>query len=290
MIAITTESTCDLTAQQLGYAGIETVPVPIRLEGKRLYEQDITAADLISTITRTGEAAVSLPIERRDCLDTFERALQKADTVIHLATSPGVDMQYQVAMDAAREFGGRVRVVNTGFATYALGLQALHASYLVDRKDSPEMILAALETLQQQQKFLFAVEKLDFLRINGRIGNFGAFVGNLLGIRPVIAMDGGELVSRGAPRGDKAIQVMAQQVVAFSQNLGQNVQVHTVYAPGGETVAERLRGAIASVLTTATVHFPPQPFGVAVSANGGPGTAGVVVMPAHITLPRGTVA
>ena len=289
MIAIVTESTADLSASQLGYSGVHTIPVPVTLGGQPLDERQLTPEQLIRMVEQTGQPALSLPIRLDDCFNVYEQALQRASSIVHVITSPGLDGHAAVAQQAAQAFGQRVSIVDSGMVSYSMGLQAMHAAYLADQQATPEHIRLALQDMQRQLISIFTVERLDFLRINGRIGSFGALVGNLLGLHPILAMENGQLVSKGNPRGPAAAQVLAQQVANFTQRLGRSVQIHFTHTVDGEAQADRLRGAVTGMLPSARVSPHVQPLGVVVNANGGRGVAGLVAFPETISFPRGVV-
>ena len=58
---------------------------------------------------------------------------------------------------------------------------------------------------------LFQVPTLEYLRRGGRIGKAQSMVGDVFGIRPLIAIDDGELVAYAKVRGERrALEAMSQ--------------------------------------------------------------------------------
>lgn len=282
MFAITTDSTCDLSPQQLAYSGVRTVSVPLNHLGQAYDERDLSPERLVELVQRTGQPATTGRYTAEACAAVFDEALQEADGVIHLASSSRITPHYEVARRAARGFGGRVRVIDTQSVTYGLGIHALHAAHLADTGAGAGEIEAALPALRGKLLLVCAVEKLDFLKINGRLGGVAAFVGNLLGVRPLLELREGRLEAAGRARGGgAAMRELARQVQAFSQGLQEPLQLHFLYAAGGEAAAEDLRAQLAFLHAK---DFGLRPFGAGLNANTGPGAVGVGALPASLSL------
>lgn len=203
MIAVTTESTADIQPLQLGYSGIRLLPVPLGHQRQLYSEPDLPPEQLVHLIRTTGEPARTLPIPDDVVAQTFEEALQHSASgrLVHVSSGSRFTPHHEVASRVAGYFGERVQVVNSGMVSYALGVQALHAAHLADQGAGFEQIESALTDLRENTLLSFAVESLHFLRVNGRISNVAAFVGNWLGVRPILAIESGEVVSKARVRG-----------------------------------------------------------------------------------------
>lgn len=285
MLAITTDSTCDLSAQQLAYSGIRTVSVPLNHMGQTYEEQDLSPEKLVDLVQSTGQPATTGRYSAEACAAVFDEALHKADGVIHLASSTRITPHYEVARRAASGFGGRVRVIDTQSVTYGLGLHALHAAHLADTGAGFEEIDSALPRLRERLLLMCAVEKLDFLKINGRLSGMAAFMGSLLGVRPLLQLQDGRLEAAGRARGSQAaMRELAKQVRSFGQGLQEPLQLHFLYAAGGEAGAEDLRAQLGYLHAK---DLGVRPFGTGINANTGPGAVGVAALPARINLGAG---
>lgn len=282
MLAITTDSTCDLSSQQLAYSGVRTVPVPLSHMGQTYREEDFSPEKLVDLIQSTGQPATTGRYSAEACAAVFDEALQRADAVIHLASSARITPHYEVSRRVANDFGGRVRVIDTQSVTYGLGLHALHAAYLADTGATFEEIDSALPRLREKLLLLCAVEKLDFLKINGRLSGVAAFMGNLLGVRPLLELREGRLEAAGRARGSQAaMRELAKQIRAFSQDVQEPLQLHFLYAVGGAASVEDLRAQLAYLHAK---DLGSRPFGPGINANTGPGAVGVAVLPASVNL------
>lgn len=285
MLAVTTESTADILPLQLGYSGIQLLPVPLGHQGRVYSERELPPDQLVNLIRATGEPARTLPVPDEAVARTFEAALQrsKSGRLVHVASGSRLTQHFEVASRVAEQFGRRVHVTDSGTVSYALGVQALHAAHLADQGADMPQIEAALAALRQNTLLSFAVEKLDFLRVNGRIGNVAAFLGTWLGVRPVLALEAGEIVNKSRVRGERAaLQALLAATHQFQKASPEPLRLYCAYTIGGEDTARDLQAQ----LRVTYPDSPPElhPLGTGLTANLGPSAAAVLAFPRRFSL------
>jgi DegV family protein with EDD domain len=87
----------------------------------------------------------------------------------------------------------------------------LEAAKAVRDGADAEEVIALVERLKSQIKLYFSVESLDFLQRGGRIGKAQAFLGTMLKIKPLLAVDNGMVVPVEKIRGgNKLIRRMTE--------------------------------------------------------------------------------
>lgn len=285
MIAVTTESTADILPLQLGYSGIHLLPVPLGHQGQVYSERELPPDQLVNLIRTMGEPARTLAIDDEVVARTFEAALQgsKSGRLVHVASGSRFTPHFEVAARVAGQFGVRVQVIDGGTVSYALGVQALHAAHLADQGADFGQIARALAELRERTLLTFAVESLDFLRVNGRIGNVAAFIGNWLGLRPLLAVEAGEVVSKARVRGQAAaVRTLLSATHQFQHQTGETLRLYCGHTIGGEGAAEQLQGQLQAVYRD--LPAPLHPLGSGLTANVGPGVVAVLAFPRRFGL------
>lgn len=279
-----TESTADIQPVQVGYSGVRLLPVPLKHRDNIYAEHEISCQELVHLIRQTGQPARTLPVADDVVASVFEEALQKSSQVVHVASGSRFTPHYQVATRVAQAFGQRVTVLDGGTVSYALGVQALHAAHLADQRADLAQIVAALEELRPRTLLSFAVESLDFLRVNGRIGSAAALVGGWLKLRPILAVEHEEVVSKGrGVRGhDAAIRHLLLTTHRFQQALGEPLRLYCGYTVEGEDAARDLEATLRQSYPGATIRL--HPLGSGLTANVGPGMVAVLAFPARFEL------
>ena len=120
---------------------------------------------------------------------------------------------WQNANLAAQEYEDTVKVVDSENAS--IGQRALveYALRLIEKGLSYEEILERLETDKSRIRLIALLDTLEYLKKGGRISKAAALAGSLLSIKPVIAIQGGEVAILGKARGSRqGNNLLAEQI------------------------------------------------------------------------------
>jgi len=277
-IAIVTDSTSDLTRQTALEAGVTVVPLSV-IHGDKSYLDgiDLTPAafypmlmgsDLLPTTSQPSPAQFQ---------ETYERVLKSASEIVSIHISSELSATSTSARIAAEAVAkDRIHVVDSGFVSYALGLQVLEAAQLAKDAISASGIVERMSRVREQMELAFTLDTLRYLQKGGRIGKVSALLGTVLGIKPLIRIEEGHLIPAGKVRGTKG--ALTSVVDLLSKRYGQDkVTVAVGHAAAPDNAA--MLGDM--VLRQLNVEGPLRIFdiGPVVGVHTGPGAAGVVVMP-----------
>lgn len=176
----------------------------VTISGERFYEMLIENDTLPTTSQPTPDAYIR----------AYEAALREADQVIVLTVSAALSGTYQSAVIAAADFPeGKIFVVDTKNVAIAAGILAELALKLADSGMSAEAITAELERERNRLRLVALVDTLEYLQKGGRLSKTVAFAGTLLSIKPVIALENGEIKVLGKARGSKqGNNLLVQQI------------------------------------------------------------------------------
>lgn len=136
-------------------------------------------------------------------LDALEKELEPEDTAVVITLASKLSGTCGSAMIAAREYPGRVFVVDSESAAIGSGILAEYALTLLDQGKNAEEIAAELETAKKKVRIVALLDTLEYLKRGGRISKTVAFAGGLLNIKPVIALVDGVISILGKARGSK---------------------------------------------------------------------------------------
>jgi DegV family protein with EDD domain len=137
-------------------------------------------------------------------------------------------------------------------------------------------VIADVTRVREATRCFFAVATLEHLRRGGRIGAAGALLGSVLQIKPILAIEDGQVVPLERVRThDRALQRLVELARSMDRPGGLCVVIgHAAAEPAAQALAERLDGIAESLII--------QPLGPVVGAHAGPGTVGVAVYPAEL--------
>ncbi len=136
----------------------------------------------------------------------FDEAIKAAQAdgseVVVITLSSKLSGTYESAVAAASETTG-VYVVDSKNVTVAERILVDYALQLVDEGRSAAEIAAALEEERERVCLVALLDTLEYLRRGGRIPSTVGAIGELLSIKPVIAIEDGEVAILGKARGSK---------------------------------------------------------------------------------------
>lgn len=276
MLAIVTDSTCDLTPAELGELDVHRVPLYVAFQGKTHKDWvEIAPKDIIAGV----QAGADLPSTSQPSPEDFAAAYRSAKEggateILVVTISSELSGTFQSANLAAKEAGVPVSIVDSRGASAGVGWLVRQAAELRAAGKPVADIVAALDRLKAKQIVLFSVGTLEYLQKGGRVGRVSALLGGMLNIRPILTLDDGKIVPAAKARGTK--KAIAEIV--------DRVRAHAAAHPGGvaldflhiqdEAAAKTLRQAIQD----AGVDFQDgqvYEIGAVIAAHVGPGTFGV---------------
>lgn len=137
----------------------------------------------------------------------FEQAVRQAKEegkeALIITMSSKLSGTYQSACIAASEFSDGVYVVDSENVTIGEHILVEYALTLKDQGMDAASITAELDKAKKNIRLIALLDTLEYLKKGGRIGKTVALAGNILSIKPVIAIEEGEVAFLGQARGSR---------------------------------------------------------------------------------------
>lgn len=210
---IVTESTTDLSAQMINELQIKVIPLKFTM-GEKTYVDTIGDDGLnpveFYNMLRDGATSSTTQITPAIFMEEFSKILDEGKDILYIAFSSGLSGTYNAGCMARDELlekypDRKIVVVDTLAASMGEGLLVYHAAKMRDEGKSLDEVAKWLEDNKLNLSHLFTVDDLNHLKRGGRVSPAVAFVGTLLGIKPVMHVDNeGHLVPISKVRGRKA--------------------------------------------------------------------------------------
>jgi DegV family protein with EDD domain len=277
-VAIVTDSTADLLPELVAQHAITVVPLTVNLDGRSYLDGvDITAAEFYGKLQRSSSHPTTSQPSPGQFKEAYERLLADHQQVVSIHISPKLSGTMGSAQQAAGMIGGdRVQVIDSQFASMPLAALVLVAARKAADGAAAGEVIDAISRVREATRCYFAVSTLEYLRRGGRIGAAGALLGSVLQIKPILAIEEGQVVPLERVRThERALHRLVELVQAMDRKGGLCLVIgHAATEPAAQALAERLDGIAESVVV--------QPLGPVVGAHAGPGTVGVAAYPAEL--------
>ena len=180
----------------------------VTIDHKQFYEK-LIESDALPTTSQASPAAFA---------KVFEEATADGDEAVCITVSSKLSGTYQSACIAAEDFPGKVFVVDSRSAAIGSGILAELALKSMDEGMGAKELAEHLEEIKEKIIVIAMLDTLEYLKKGGRISKTVAFAGGLLSIKPVVAIDDGEIKILGKARGSKQ---------------GNNLLVQEIHRAGG---------------------------------------------------------
>ena len=201
-IHIIVDSASDITDQPR--EDITVLPMTISFGSAQYYDGvDLSHQKFYEKLIESDELPTTSQITPYEFETAIKNVLSEETAIIIITMSSKLSGTYQSACIAASEFDKNVYVVDSDNVT--VGERAL-IEYAIRLKDHGMDAASIVETLNSEKKNIRLVALLDtleYLKKGGRVGKAAAFAGGILSIKPVIAIEDGEVAFLGKARGSK---------------------------------------------------------------------------------------
>jgi fatty acid kinase fatty acid binding subunit len=227
-VVVVTDSSSRLQPDELKQWEIREVPLHVLVDGTDLRDGvDDVPYDIHERphVTTAGATPVEL-------VETYRAAVRDSDGdgVVAVHISAALSSTFSSAVQAAREFGPAVRVVNSRSAAMGVGFAALAAARSSASGADLNAVEAAARSAVPRGKAFIVVHRLDNLRRSGRIGTAASWLGTALALKPLLCLDvDGRLVLDQRIRTvTKAHAAMVERVAEFVGERRAAIAVHHV--------------------------------------------------------------
>ncbi len=202
-IAISAESTIDLTKELIEEYEIEVTPFNIELGDKSGQDGEITTDEIINFVNKSGVLPKTSAVNEYQYTEHFEKLLKDNDAIIHFSLSSELSLACANAKRAATNFKN-VYVVDSRSLSTGIALLAIYAKKLARKGINAKEIYEKVTERTSFVQASFELKRLDYLHKGGRCSGLTLFGANLLKIRPQILVDNGKMVPGKKYRGNFA--------------------------------------------------------------------------------------
>ncbi len=192
-IIIASDSTTDLSPEQVEKYGIKIIPMGVTVGGKNYTDGvDIDPDMIYDNYNKTGELPKTSAINIAQFSDFYEKYTSEGYSIVIFTISADMSSTLSNARLAAEDFSN-VHVVDTRNLSTGGGLLLIRASEMAKEGMSAADIARACEELAPCVDASFVIDSLEFLYKGGRCTALEAFGANLLSLKPCISVKGGKM-------------------------------------------------------------------------------------------------
>lgn len=212
-VAVVTDSNSGITQKEAKELGIRVVPMPFYIDGE-LYYEDITLSqkEFYEKLSGNADISTSQP-SPADVMEIWGELLEEYDEVVHIPMSSGLSTSCETAMMLAKDFDGKVFVVNNQRISVTQRQAVLDALELAEAGKSGQEIHDILMKEKLEASIYITVDTLKYLKKGGRVTPAGAALGTVLNLKPVLTIQGEKLDAFAKVRGLKSAKKVMKEAM-----------------------------------------------------------------------------
>lgn len=222
-VRIICDSASDITQEQAKEWGITVLPLKILWDGEE-YLDGVTmkTREFFEKLIETDELPTTSQLSPYDYDMAFQEVVDAGDTAVCFTVSSKLSGTYQSANIAKEEFGDNIIIVDTLNAAVGEQILVKRAIELRDSGKTAQEIADIINEEKKDVRVIALIDTLEYLKKGGRISATTAMAGAVLNIKPVVAIQNGEIGMLGKARGskngnNKLMELVKQDGIDFSR-------------------------------------------------------------------------
>lgn len=201
-IAISSDSTLSITQAESKELGIYVMPLNVIVDGKEYHDDINISKDELAAFMRAGSrisTSTPTPVE----IENFFNGIfaQGYDHIIHFTISSKLSSMFDLFTVTCKNlYEDKVTVIDSLSICSFMANHVLSAKKFNEAGLTPEQIKEKVSKRIASEYIIFVPESLTFLKNGGRVSPTVAAIGNLIGLKPILSFQNGEIGKKGATR------------------------------------------------------------------------------------------
>lgn len=278
-IALVTDSTTYMPPELIKKYSVSVAP-QVLVWGDQMYKDgvDIQPSEFYAKLKTAKEMPTTAQVSVASFQEIFQGLVEQGFEVLALLLSAKLSGTIQSAVQAKDLMGSageKVHVIDSQSVAMALGFQVLTVARAAENGASLKEAIALAEKSFEYTGIFFAVDTLEFLHRGGRIGGAQRFIGTMLNMKPILAIQDGrvegiERIRTKAKAHERLLELTVEKVSNRSP-----VRLATLHANAAEDAQILLAKAEQALHPVESIFTEVSPV---VGTHAGPGTIGLAFM------------
>lgn len=270
------DSASDLTKEQADALGIMYVSLKtifgeeefsdgVTLSHRQFYEK-LIESDCMPTTSQ-------IPPAEYEAL--YQSVKENGDTAVVITLSSKLSGCFQSANIARDGYEDCIRIVDSENVSIGEQILVQYACRLLREGKTAAEIAAVLDQRKKYIRVVALLDTLEYLKRGGRISATAAFAGNLLSIKPVIAIKDGEIDILGKARGSKNGNNMLREEIQKTGGVDFTLPFCLGYTGLDDTMLKKYIADNDTLWKGHVDALPVTTIGSTIGTHAGPGAIGV---------------
>lgn len=275
-IKILIDSASDISKQESEKLGVYLMPIIVNFDDEEYFDGvNLLPKKFYEKLIESDVLPKTSQISPYRYEEAFKELTENGDQVIAITLSSKLSGTYESAVQASGKFNGKVFVIDSLSAAIGERLLCQYAQKLIDKNLSATEIVKELNAAKKKLNIIAMVNTLEYLKKGGRISKTVAFAGELLSIKPVIAVIDGEVKLIGKAMGSKKANNLLNTLVQKKGGINFDMPFGVVWSGLDDSTLQKYIKDSSHLWESHTSKVPSYIIGSTIGTHVGPGAIGV---------------
>ena len=270
------DSASDIVPAEAEALGLIHIPMKV-IFGEEEYSDsvDLTHREFYEKLIENDEIPTTSQINPGVFMSAYQKVADDGDTAVVITLSGKLSGTYQSAMIALDGFEDKIFVVDSESVCVGERILIQLGLKLRDQGLSAAEIAAELDLQKKHVRVLALLDTLEYLKKGGRISAAVAFAGNLLSIKPVIAIENGEVSLVGKARGSKKGNNLLRELITNCGGINFDKPFALAYSGLSDRLLQKYIVDSSEIWSSHAETLPISTVGCTIGTHAGPGAVAV---------------
>ncbi|MBQ2105452.1 MAG: DegV family protein [Lachnospiraceae bacterium] len=270
------DSAADIVPAEAEALGLIHLPLKV-IFGEEEYSDsvDLTHHEFYEKLIENDEIPTTSQINPGVFMSAYQKVVDEGDTAVVITLSGKLSGTYQSAMIALDGFEDKIFVVDSESVCVGERILIQLGLKLRDQGLSAAEIAAELDLQKKHVRVLALLDTLEYLKKGGRISAAVAFAGNLLSIKPVIAIENGEVSLVGKARGSKKGNNLLRELITNCGGINFDKPFALAYSGLSDRLLQKYIEDSSEIWSSHAETLPISTVGCTIGTHAGPGAVAV---------------
>lgn len=252
-VKIVCDSSAGLTDEEIQKYNITIVPLTVMIDGTIYVERETITNDQFPELMKNAK---SLPKTSQPPIGKFVDAFDKlgadGSEVLCVTMMESISGTVHAAEQAATMTKTKVTVYDSQTTDQGMAFQIVAAAQVLENGGTVDDAIDKMKEVLAKSKLYLAIDNLDNLVAGGRISKFAGALSNLLNIKVMLQVAGGQIHIIMKGRGTKAIHKEWDRILQEMKDGPKPVKIGISHVEGDKEV-ERLKSRLLEMYPDAKI-------------------------------------
>lgn len=271
-IRIITDSACDMTWEEAKRYGVDILPLKT-VFGEKEYLDGVTLTgrDFFEKLIETDELPTTSQLSPYEYEKKFKEIKEAGDTAVCITLSSALSGCYQSAHIALDKYMDCIAIVDSENVCIGQYILVELACILRDGGKNIREMADILNQKKRDIRLIALLDTLEYLKRGGRISPAVAIAGGFLSIKPVIAIERGEVALLGKARGSRNGNNKLTELIQKEGGINFSMPYRLAYSGLDDTLLKKYVADHERLYKNQTDDLPVSMIGSTIGTHVGPG-------------------